>query len=104
MSEPITLPALSFEFLPSGRNKWEREYQAFQQLLPQLLATHRGRYVAIHEGQVVDSGTEKLDLALRVLSRVGKVPIHVGLVIDEPERISRSGVRRERHSFLEGPP
>jgi hypothetical protein len=51
--------------------------------------------VAIHEGQVVDSGDDKLALALRVLAKVGNVPIHVGLVTEEPETIARSGIRRE---------
>ncbi len=94
MSEPITLPAPVVEIPAAPRTKWEREYQAFQSLLPQLLATHRGRYVAIHEGQVVDSGDDKLALALRVLAKVGNVAIHVGLVSEETEPVSRSGVRR----------
>jgi hypothetical protein len=94
VSEPTTLPA-PFVELPPPRTKWEREFQAFQQLLPQLLPTHRGRYVAVHEGQVVDSGDDKLALALRVLAQVGNEAIHVGLVTEGPEPISRSGVRRE---------
>ena len=76
-------------------DKWKREKDAFQRLLPVLLTTHRGQYVAIHEGQVVDAGTDQLDVAMRVLSRIGNVPIHVGLVTDHPGRTVRSGVRRE---------
>jgi len=75
--------------------KWRREYQAFQRLLPQLLTTDKGRYVAIHEEQVVDRGDDKLVLALRVLTRLGNVAIHVGLVAEGTEPVSRSGVRRE---------
>jgi hypothetical protein len=78
-----------------ARTKWDLEFQAFCRLLPQLLATHRGKYVAIHEGRVVDSGDDKLAVALRVLSKIGNTSIHVGLVNEEPEPISRSGVRRE---------
>jgi hypothetical protein len=95
MAEPITLPAPVVE-LPPPRTKWEHEYRAFQWLLPQLLATHRGQYVAVHNEQVVDSGDDKLALALRVLSRIGNVAIHVGRVTEEPEAVSRSGVRREQ--------
>ncbi len=95
MSEPITLPAPVIELPAPPRTKWEREYQAFRRLLPQLLATHAGRFVAIHEGQVVDSGEDKIELALRVLAKIGNVPIHVGLVTEEPEPVSRSGVRRD---------
>jgi hypothetical protein len=95
MSEPITLPAPVLELPAPPLTKWQREYQAFQRLLPQLLNTHKGQYVAIHEGQVVDSGADKLSLALRVLTRIGNVAIHVGRVTEEPEPVTRSGVRRE---------
>ena len=95
MSEPITLPAPVIELTAPPRTKWECEYQAFRRLLPQLLATHRAQFVAIHEEQVVDSGDNKLALALRVLAKVGNVAIHVGMVGEEPEAVSRSGVRRE---------
>jgi len=95
VSESITLPAPVIEVLAPPRTKWEREYQAFRRQLPQLLATHRGLYVAIHEEQVVDSGDDKIALALRVLTKIGNVAIHIGFVTEEPELVSRSGVRRE---------
>ena len=95
MSDPTTLPAPVVNLPPAPRTKWEREYQTFQGLLPQLLVTHRGQYVAIHNEQVVDSGDDKLAVALRVLAKVGNVPIHVGHVTDGPEPIARSGVRRD---------
>jgi hypothetical protein len=95
MSEPVTLPAPVLDLPAAPRTKWEREHQAFRRLLPQLLATHRGQYMAVHNEQVVDSGDDRLALALRVLARIGNVPIHVGRVTEEPEPIARSGVRRE---------
>ena len=94
MSEPTTLPAPVLGLTALPQSKWEREFQVFRRLLPQLLVTHRGQYVAIHDGQVVDSGDDKLVLALRILAKVGNVAIHVGLVSPEAERVSRSGVRR----------
>jgi hypothetical protein len=63
-------------------SKGEREYRTFLRLLPQLLATHRGRYVAIHEGQVVDNDADDIALIQRVHARIGYVPIHVGLVVE----------------------
>jgi hypothetical protein len=63
--------------------KGEREFQAFLRLLPKLLATHRGKYVAIHDGQVVDTDTDDVALILRVQAKVGYVPIHVGLVTEQ---------------------
>ena len=75
--------------------KFERERRAFHRLLPQLLNTHRGEYVAIHDERVVDRGAVRLEVALRVLQRIGNVPIYVGLVSEEPEPMSRSGVVRD---------
>ena len=60
MSDIITMPAPVIEDTAATQTKWEREYHAFRRLLPQLLATHRGRYVAIHQEEVADSGDEKL--------------------------------------------
>ncbi|HMF38773.1 MAG TPA: hypothetical protein VKF17_19195 [Isosphaeraceae bacterium] len=42
------------------------------------------QYVAIHEGQVVESGSDKLEVARRAYSRFGYVPIFVSRVTDEP--------------------
>jgi len=49
----------------------------------------------VHNEQVVDSGDDKVALALRVLVKVGNVPVHVGRVSEKPEPMARSGVRRE---------
>src|SRR3954453_956600 len=92
--EPVTLPAPVIGQLTPALSKWEREYQAFRRLLPQLLQTHRGQYVAIHEGQVVASGKDKLEGALQVSKRNGNISIHVGLVAEGAESLIRSGVRR----------
>jgi hypothetical protein len=89
-----TLPAPAIPWPPPPHSKWEREYRAFQRLLPQLLRTHCGQFVAIHDEQVIDSDRDAMTLILRVLARVGNVDIHVGLVTDQPESVSRSGVVR----------
>jgi hypothetical protein len=94
-----SVPSAEVVQLPTPTSTaWEREHQAFRRLLPGLLATHKGQYVAIHGGQVVDSGNDKLALALRVLHKVGNVAIHVGRVTAEPEPVCRSGVRRDVRS------
>ena len=57
--------------LPEPRlAKAERERRAFNRLLPQLLTTHRGLYVAIHDEQVVDSGPDRSEVVTRVLDQV----------------------------------
>ena len=95
MNATTTLPAPAIDPMVFNPSKWEREHAAFVRLLPQLLATHRGKFVAIHDEQMVDSGEEKLALALCVLAKIGNTDIHIGLVTDEPLTIARSGVRRE---------
>ena len=81
--EPWTRPATP---TPIPRDpKWEREFAAFQRLLPELLKTHRGKYVAIHDGKVVASGDGRTEVAERAWEHVGYVALHVGLVTDEPQ-------------------
>jgi hypothetical protein len=75
-----TLPAPVLPPRRSKNEKWEREYAAFIEMLPDLLQTHRGKFVAIHEGRMVDCGDDKIALALRVYNKYGYIPIYVGLV------------------------
>ncbi|MBX9680533.1 MAG: hypothetical protein K2X38_17385 [Gemmataceae bacterium] len=77
--------------------KFEVERQAFYRLLPSLLTTYRGRYVAIHGEKIIDFGDDQFDVALRVQRRLGSVPIYVHLVTEEPQ-IDRSGVVRDIQS------
>jgi hypothetical protein len=85
MSESETFPApVLASTIPLPRSKWEREYRAFVQLLPQLLITHRGQYVAIHEGKVVDSCDDEVALALRVYAKYGYVALHIDRVDEQP--------------------
>lgn len=74
----VRLPA------PQPRTKGEREYEAFKKLLPQLLTSHWGKFVAVHEGRVVDSDTDDIALIERVHREYGYVPIYVGFVVDPP--------------------
>ncbi len=73
--------------------KFELERRAFFRLLPELLVTHRGQYVAIHNERVVDSGPVRIDVVFRSQAKVC-CGVYVGLVSTEPPRILRSGIRR----------
>jgi hypothetical protein len=96
MSQSIQIETFAAPVLPPKvETKWDREYRAFRRLLPQLLPTDRGKYVAIHNEQVFDMDVDEMALIMRVLRKVGNVDIHVGLVTDEPEPVYRSGVVRE---------
>jgi hydrogenase maturation factor len=94
MSDTMTHPAFEVALPAPVLNKSEREYQAFLQLLPELLKTHRGQYVAIHGGQFVDCDADDIALIKRVHAKVGYVPIHVGRVV-EPQPVSRIPHYRE---------
>jgi hypothetical protein len=90
----VTLPAPELN-LSAANGKWQREYQAFLRLKPQLMTEYRGQYVVVHEGVVVDSGSDKIALALRFFAQHGNVPIHIGLVTNEPEIPARIPHYRE---------
>jgi len=84
------------ELTTHGSDPWEAERAAFWRLLPTLLQTHAGRYVAVYQGQVVDQGEDEIELGMRVYQKVGYVPIYVGLVSEERKlvRIPTPRVRR----------
>lgn len=81
----ITMPVqANGSMSPPADDKWHQEQRAFYRLLGGLLATHRGQYVAIHNGQVIESGRDLVDVALRAYAAVGRQPVYVDLVEDHP--------------------
>jgi hypothetical protein len=95
-----TFPAPELGARSSELTKWEREYEAFLRLLPELLPKYRGEYVAVHDGRVVGHGPDKVAVALAAYRQFGSVEILVRLVSDEPpdivqipspRRVSESG-------------
>jgi hypothetical protein len=69
---------------PPPPSKFDREYRAFLRLLPELLKTHRGKCVAIHEERVVAEGDDVIQVALEAYRRHGYVPTYVSPVISPP--------------------
>ena len=99
MSEPVSTPTFEVHLPdPPALTKGERERRAFIRLLPELLQTHAGQFVAIHNEQVVDSGPDDIDLVRRVHTRVGYVPIHVARVEKQPRVLRSPGPRVIRSS------
>jgi hypothetical protein len=86
-AEVFSPPALGGTGPASG--KWAREYEAFLRLLPGLLQSHRGQYVAVHDGKVVGAGPDKLVVARKAYQEFGPVEILVRFVTDEPPRVVR---------------
>jgi hypothetical protein len=94
MSESVSTPTFDVRLPePPALTKGERERRAFLRLLPDLLGTHAGQYVAIHNEQVVDSGPDDIALVRRVHARIGYVPIHVARVEKQPRLLRIPGPR-----------
>ncbi len=89
MSEIETLPAPLIQPPSGSEGKWEREHRDFLRLRASLLDTHLGKYVAVHEGKVVESGDDQISVALRAYAKCGYVPLYVGLVSDSPGPLLR---------------
>jgi len=71
MSDVETLPAPDLSLKEATHAAWEEEQRAFLRLLPTLLSTHRGRYVAVYQGCVITEGTDQVDVAKQAYARVG---------------------------------
>ena len=87
MSAADILPSPSIEppvFTPD-REVFERERAAFYRLLPSLLTTHRGKYVAVHDEQPVEFGDDTVAVATQVYQRFGYIPVFIGQVTEKPK-------------------
>ena len=83
MSETTLLPAPEYE-APSRNDQWDRERLAFLGMQPALMQSYPGKHVAIHDGEVVDSDVNEVQLGMRVYGKYGYIPIYVGLVTETP--------------------
>lgn len=69
--------------------EFEAEVAAFERLKPELLKRYRGCAVAIHQGQVVEVGDDKMDVLAQVLKRLGNVRCYVEWVEPDTPRRAR---------------
>ncbi|HZZ78572.1 MAG TPA: hypothetical protein VFE62_08640 [Gemmataceae bacterium] len=94
MSDVVVQPILDVKLPALPLPKGEREYRAFLRLLPGLMQSHHGKFVAVHNEQVIDSDSDDIALIQRVHAKIGYVPIHVGLVA-ESIPVTRVPIYRE---------
>ncbi|MCP4423003.1 MAG: hypothetical protein GY803_00780 [Chloroflexi bacterium] len=52
-----------------------------------LLETHRGKYIALHNGQVIDQGDEELTLYLRIREKHPSLGILIKKVVPEVDEV-----------------
>ena len=64
--------------------EWFEEKAAFQRMLPELLKTHNGKWVAIYHSEVVDSDDKEGELIWRVEQKLGEEPFFVDQVLETP--------------------
>jgi len=64
--------------------EFERNRAAFQRLLPELLKTHRGQWVAIVDEQPVQFGPDFKSVILPVRQKYGKRPVYVREILERP--------------------
>jgi len=67
------------------REKLEAEIAAFERMHKDLKVQYLGRFVAVCDGQVVDSDEDFEPLFLRVRERLGPVPVLIRRVGVEPQ-------------------
>ena len=71
----------------------EREHAAFQQMLPELLKKYKGRVVAIHNGQVVAVGDDRMELWERARQQLKGAPVYIQTV-EYPARVYKMPYRK----------
>jgi len=54
-----------------------KEVSAFNQLPQTVIDEYYGRYVAVYQGNIVDSDTDEGELALRFYRTFGYVPVYI---------------------------
>ena len=63
-------------------DKWLREERAFFLMLPELLKTLRGKWVAIHEEKVIETGETMRSVLLNVRKRLPNTEVYIQYVED----------------------
>lgn len=69
-----------------GRAKVEKEQAIFERQKTELLKKYRGQYIAMHNGEVVETAADLRTLRNKVFARFGHTPMLHTQVTDEPDR------------------
>lgn len=72
---------------------FDRERAAFHRLLPELLKTHRGEWVAIVDEQPVEFGPDFSSVIVRVRQRFGQRPVYAHEILERPRTYKISSPR-----------
>ncbi|MBI5653227.1 MAG: hypothetical protein HZC40_22690 [Chloroflexi bacterium] len=69
-----------------GHRKIEAEIEAYHRKYPRLRARYLGKYIAMHNGRVVDHDQDPSALYLRIRKRFGNTPVLMRQVENVVER------------------
>ena len=69
------------------REKIRAEAKAFDEQKASLLERYRGEYVAVHEGKMIDHDLSLGALHLRMYAKLGRIPVLLKRVTEEPDRV-----------------
>jgi predicted transcriptional regulator len=82
--EEIVNEAIQEHLERLNEQRLEAEIRAFKQMHANLKTSYFGQFVAVYEGQVVDSVSDFESLFLRVQARFGDAPVLIGQVTNSP--------------------
>ena len=62
--------------------KWKEEIAAYDAMWPELLKTHKGKWVAVHGGKIIDIARKRETLMKRVYAKYSRrTPIYIEKVV-----------------------
>jgi hypothetical protein len=70
------------------------EYDAFESMLPELMACYAGKYVAIRDGKVVAAGDTEIDVLTAAHQQHPGKSVFVRFVTNQPQPLPRIGSPR----------
>lgn len=94
--QEITTEALRHYLWRQSFRKISREFQVYKQRHPELKDKYLGRYIAMHNGEVVDDDVDFQALYRRIRKRYGSTPVLIIRVEESPE------VTLTKHGFSLG--
>ncbi len=96
----VVIPFAEYQALVArpqpGDLGFDRERTAFQHLLPELLKTHRGEWVAIVDGQPVEFGPDFSSVIVPVRQRFGQRSVYVHEISEQARIYKISSPRLTR--------
>ena len=89
MSGDTVVHTVELETSEREETQWDRDKRAFWEMRESLLPKYEGKYVAVYNGEVVDSDEDSIALTDRFYRRYGYVPVYCQLVTKGPLPVCR---------------